>query len=150
MGSLYTSNEVITIISSIGILITAVGAVIVNVIIAARNSKKMDDNLKASMDISSQVNEVHTQTNSNLFTVRSELKIAIAEIEGMKEYIRDLKSERDKLVHTSTNLNSKSQREDAQVNEVLESIDENTENIDKNTKVLTTAVDKNTKSKEKK
>lgn len=131
---MYDSSEVLQIVGSIGILITALGAVIVNIIVAVRTGKKVDDSLKASQIISSQVQEVHTITNSNLSTVKSELAQAIGQLNEMKVFVNDLKNERDKLA-TITALNTPAPNSNStSESEVLDSIDKNTESTANNTR----------------
>jgi len=90
-------------VGSVGILITALGAVIVNIIVAVRTGKKLDTSLNNQKEISHQVAEVHTITNSNLSLVKAELVKATMQIDEMKTFIRDLKSERDKLALSTVN-----------------------------------------------
>jgi len=128
---MWDSTEVLNMVGSIGILVTALGAVIVNIIVAVRTGKKVDESISKSNVISHQVAEVHTLTNSNLSGVKAELNKAVMQIEEMKMFIRDLKSERDKLALT-TAINTEIAHPDR--TNVLASIDENTRNIDTNTK----------------
>lgn len=146
---MWDSDQVLAMVGSIGILITALGAVIVNIIVALRTGKKVDENVKAIESVSHQVQEVHTLTNSNLSAVKAELKQAVTQLDEMKTFVRDLKNERDKLaILTASNkigpVASHHIPSANDVREVLESIDKNTDNIDKNTKVLQTSIDKNT------
>jgi len=98
---MWDSTEVLNMVGSVGILVTALGAVIVNIIVAVRTGKKMDDSLVKSEAISHQVQEVHTLTNSNLSAVKAELNQAVAQLAEMKILVNDLKSERDKLAITA-------------------------------------------------
>lgn len=91
-----TSTEIIAII-------VALGAVIVNIIVAFRTGGKVDSiaqvtakSLVETTALQGQVREVHTLTNSNLSQVRSELQQGAAEIASLREVINDLKLERDK------------------------------------------------------
>ena len=120
-------------VGSVGILITAMGAVIVNIIVALRTGKKIDESLLKSEAISHQVQEVHTLTNSNLSAVKAELAQAVSQITEMRVLVADLKSERDKLA-TIAALNTELFHPPINQRKVLESIEKNTENIDTNTK----------------
>lgn len=62
-----------------------------------RAGRKLDGIFDKSTDISNQVQEVHTLTNSNLSLVKSELDKTTAQLAEMRLLVSDLKSERDKL-----------------------------------------------------
>lgn len=133
---MWDSTEVLNIVGSVGILVTAIGAVIVNIIVAMRTGKRVQESLDNQVKISNQVAEVHTITNSNLSAVKAELKQATMQIEEMKTFVRDLKGERDKLAvltaHTTKALPETTTKE----SEVLEEIEENTKNTDMNTRKI--------------
>lgn len=93
----YTATEVLTIVGALGVLLTAVGAVIVNIIVALRTSNKLDENVKEVKAVGAQVAEVHTLTNSGLAAVKAELAISAAKNDQLLEVISDLKQEREKL-----------------------------------------------------
>lgn len=133
-------------VGSIGILITAIGAVVVNIIVAMKTGKKVQESLDNQVAISNQVKEVHTITNSNLSAVKAELNQAVNQLSEMKVLVTDLKSERDKLatitaLHTPSPSQTPTVEIPHEMNEVFKSIDINTENIDKNTQVLKTRSD---------
>lgn len=84
-------------------IIVALGAVIVNIIVALRTGGKIDSisqvtarSLVETTALQGQVQQVHTLTNSNLSEVKADLKQSTAEIASLKESILDLKAERDK------------------------------------------------------
>lgn len=104
MSEGYSAAELITIIAALGVFVTGVGAVIVNIVVALRSSHKLatviekTDNLSGKVDVQSgKIEQVHTLTNSNLSAVKAELSSAVREIVSMKEVITDLKAERDKV-----------------------------------------------------
>ena len=96
MGT-YTSAELVTIVASLGVLITGVGAVIVNIIVALRTGHKVDVQGAKTDGLVAQVREVHTLTNSNLSAVKAELAISNALNAELRTLIVDLKGERGKL-----------------------------------------------------
>jgi len=109
----YSLSDVVTLIASIGVLVTALGAVIVNIIVAVRTGKKVEESLEVSKGISNRVEEVHTSTNSNLSAVKAELEKSNAALKEMTVLVADLKSERDKLATITalnTDLNHKEQK----------------------------------------
>lgn len=92
----FSSTEIVAII-------VAVGAVVVNIIVALRTGGKIESisqvtakSLVETGVLQGQVQQVHTLTNSNLSEVKADLKRSAAEIVSLKEAILDLKSERDK------------------------------------------------------
>lgn len=93
---LYTADELINIVGSIGIIITALGATIVNVIVALRTGKKVDEQGEKTDELVNQVAQVHTITNSNLAAITSELKKSNELNTQLQLVIDDLKIERDK------------------------------------------------------
>jgi len=125
---MYTAAEVLSMVGSIGILITALGAVVVNIIVAIRTSNKVDKTIKQNEDISNQVHGVHVLTNSNLSAVKNDLKVAVEQLSEMRILVTDLKSERDKLA-TLTAL-----RTEVPTPSKLDEIAVNTKAIDENTK----------------
>ena len=143
MAELYTPSQVLSIVGSIGVLITAIGAVIVNIIVALRTGKKVDAVQAQADNISHQVQEVHTITNSNLSAVKAELKTAVAQISEMRVLVADLKNERDKLatvvayktVPRSTDARTRLS-DNLEVTDALKSIDENTGTTADNTAQL--------------
>lgn len=92
----YTATEVLTFIAAGGVLITGVGAVIVNIIVALRQGTKLDAVSEKTDGISHQVQEVHTLTNSNLSAVKAELATATAQIQALRDLVQDLRNEREK------------------------------------------------------
>lgn len=109
MSEGYSAAELITIIAALGVFVTGVGAVIVNIVVALRSSHKLTtviektDNLSGKVDVQSgKIEQVHTLTNSNLSSVKAELSSAVKEIVSMKEVITDLKAERDKAATIQT------------------------------------------------
>lgn len=133
---MYDSDQVLQMVGSIGILITALGAVIVNIIVALRTGKKVDESILNQSKMSSQIHEVHTLTNSNLSLVKAELDKALMQIEEMKTFVRDLKGERDKLAITTAHASSSTVTTGHGTKEVLKSIDKNTEETAVNTKKI--------------
>lgn len=136
----YNSDQVLAMVGSIGVLITALGAVIVNIIVAMKTGKKVDESIKNQQVLSGQIAEVHTITNSNLSAVKAELKQATMQIEEMKTFVRNLTGERDKLAAITATAAGRvpHSREDKfpeqKVSETLDSIDKNTEETAINTK----------------
>lgn len=101
MSENYSASEMMAIIGGIGVVITAIGVAVVNVIVALRSSQKLATVIEKSDKLIGQVEQVHTLTNSNLSAVKAELSSAIKEIVSMKDVITDLKSERDKVAAAS-------------------------------------------------
>lgn len=97
MNSHYTAQEVITIITAIGILVAGLGAVVVNIIVALRTGNKIDTNIEQTAALRADVKEVHTITNTNFSKVQSELSTSNAINAELLVTIRDLKNEREKL-----------------------------------------------------
>lgn len=94
----YTSAEVLTIIAAVGVLVTAIGGVIVNVIGAVRIERKVaqgvavgDATLVETRNLIGKVEQVHTLTNSNLSAVKAELATATAQIVTLREMIQEMK-----------------------------------------------------------
>jgi Rad3-related DNA helicase len=96
MTPAYSAAEVLTFIAAIGVLLTGLGAVIVNIIVALKQGHKLEDVAHKAESISHQVQEVHTLTNSNLSAVKAELATATAQIVALRELVQDLKAEREK------------------------------------------------------
>lgn len=91
----FSATDVVTIFAALGVLITGVGAVIVNIIVAMRAGQKLEQSLVKTDALIGQVKEVHTLTNSNLSAVTSKLDTATGEIAALKSLVQDLKSERE-------------------------------------------------------
>lgn len=96
MNGTYSAAELLTIIAAIGVLVTGVGAVIVNVIVALKTGAKIDLSIKKTEGLSHQVQEVHTLTNSNLSALKAELATALAQITSLHDVVQDLRGERQK------------------------------------------------------
>lgn len=92
----YTAGEVLTFFAAAGVLITGVGAVVVNIIVALRTGTKLDTSLAKTDGLVAQVKEVHTLTNSNLTAVKSELATVVSQNKALHELVAELRSERDK------------------------------------------------------
>ena len=123
----YTAPEVLGIIAAVGVLITAVGAAVVNIIVALRTGQKIDIAAAKTDGLIHQVQEVHTLTNSNLSAVKAELAVANALNMELRTLIVDLKGERGKLA--ALTAASKTTAETA----LLGSIDTHTEETAINT-----------------
>jgi hypothetical protein len=78
------------------VLITALGGVIVNVIVALRTGRKLDDAAIKTSELQAQVAEVHHLTNSGLSAVKAELAESLTLNLQLRDIIADLKSEREK------------------------------------------------------
>lgn len=94
---MFSATEIIAII-------VALGAVIVNIIVALRTGGKIDSisqvtaqSLVETTALQGQVQQVHTLTNSNLSEVKADLRQSVAEISALKAVVLDLKTERDKI-----------------------------------------------------
>jgi len=129
----YTAPEILTFIAALGVLLTGLGAVIVNIIVAVRTGAKLDVTLSETKGLVSQVKEVHTLTNSNLSAVKAELAIAAAQIQALRDVIQDLKFERSKAalttaLHTTVNVPA-----EQAAGLTLEKIEINTEHTAQNT-----------------
>lgn len=92
----YSAADVVTIVASLGVLVTALGGIIVNVIVALRTTH-------AVKEVAKKVDTVHEATNSNLTAVKDELKAArvreehqAKQIADLVLLVSDLKAERDK------------------------------------------------------
>lgn len=129
----YTAPEILTFIAAIGVLVTGLGAVVVNIIVALRSGAKIDVALAETKGLVSQVKEVHTLTNSNLSAVKAELATAAAQIQALRDVIQDLKSERSKAalaaaLHTTVNVPA-----EQSASATLDKIEINTDETAKNT-----------------
>lgn len=93
----YTASEMVMVIGAFGVLIGGLGAIIVNIVVALKTTHKIDEGLKKTDGLASQVKEVHTLTNSNLSAVKAELALATAQIASLHEVVMDLKAEREKM-----------------------------------------------------
>ena len=111
----YTSSEVLTIVAALGVLVAAIGGVMVNIIMALKTDKKVSQGLAMSQQavfetarVGNKVDQVHVLANNNLQEVRSELAAANQklaslidtsgkQIAGLIETVSDLKSEREKV-----------------------------------------------------
>jgi hypothetical protein len=99
----YTSAEWLTIIAALGVLVTSIGGVLVNVFVSIRNGQKTEKvgvavaaNSVETQGLVGQVKEVHILANSTLSDVRKELATATAQITSLHDVVSDLKSERGK------------------------------------------------------
>ena len=135
----YTAGEVLTFFAAAGVLITGVGAVIVNIIVALRTGNKMETVLKQGVVIEGKVQEVHGLTNANLSLVKAELAKVTAQNTALHELVSDLRSERDKAAITTAALalppGSQPPARPARAADtiVLEKIEANTDATAKNT-----------------
>lgn len=135
----YTAGEVLTFFAAGGVLITGLGAVIVNIIVALKTGAKLDAAVADRAALSTKtdtlvakVEQVHVLTNSNLSAVKAELAAAAAQIHSLRELVTDLKSERNKadvahaLATPAPVRTQDSRTGDAPVVEVLGKIEVNT------------------------
>lgn len=90
----YSSDQLITIFAAAGVLLTALGAVIVNIIVALRTGQKTDALIQKTDSVTAKVDQVHTLTNSNLSAVKAELSNATIKIESLMQVVDDLKTQR--------------------------------------------------------
>ena len=92
----YTGPEILGFIAAAGVLVTALGAVIVNIIVALRTTTKIAAVEQKTDGLINQVHEVHTLTNSGLAAVKAELATANALNAELRGAVADLKAEREK------------------------------------------------------
>lgn len=104
VGQNYTAGEVVTFFAAGGVLITGLGAVIVNIIVALKSGNKLDDSLANDVALAGAVKEVHTLTNSNLSQVKAELSKVVSQNAALHELVAELRSERDKAAITAAAL----------------------------------------------
>lgn len=90
----FTAEQLLTIIGAIGVLVAALGAVIVNIIVALKTGQKADVLIHKTEEVANKVDQVHTLTNSNLSSVKAELTGTQNELKLLTQTIADLKSER--------------------------------------------------------
>lgn len=107
----YTVAEVLTILTALGVLLTAFGAVVVNIIVALRQSTKIEATAKAVDTVGVQVEQVHTAVNSNYAAVKAELSAAVAlnialtnQITELRALVQDLKNQREQAAIATATL----------------------------------------------
>lgn len=137
----YTAAEVLTFFTAAGVLITGVGAVIVNIIVALRTGTKLDTSIEQGKVLATRVDEVHTLTNSNLAQLKTELAKVLAQNAALQEMVNDLRAERDKGQVVAAALAVpqppvRNSRVTDQANQTLDRIEENTGAIANNTAPL--------------
>lgn len=97
----YTAGEVLLFFGAASGIIAAIGAVLVNVIVALRTGSKIDEGAKKTDGLIVAVEKVHEVTNAGLSavkaevaSVRAELATVIAVNVELRDIIADLKAER--------------------------------------------------------
>lgn len=128
---IYTASDIVTFIAAFGVLATGIGAVIVNIIVALKQGKKVDEVINAVAKVQSETAVITGHVNSAATEAKAKIAALEAKVEMMARTAADIKE----AVLLNTPAPSRSSRKDDI--EVLKNIESNTEAIDENTKVLT-------------
>lgn len=92
----YTLPEIAAIFAGIVTVIAAMGASVVNVVVALKQGTKIDAAAVKTDALAAKVEEVHNVTNSGLSAVKAELKTSNELNSQLREIITDLKAQRGK------------------------------------------------------
>lgn len=141
----YTATEIATFIAAIGVLITGIGAVIVNIIVALKQGRKSDEIIKAVAGVDTEAKIISGHVNSAASEAKAKITALEAKVEMMAKTATDIKE----AVLLNTPVPRQDQRKSDDAGEILEKIEINTAAIDENTKVLTDDVE-NLKAKDRK
>lgn len=127
----YTAIEIGTFVASLGILISGIGAVIVNIIVALKQGKKVDEVIVAVAKVQSEAEVIKGHVNSAATDSKNKIEALESKIEMMTKTATDIK---EALLLNTTPPSKTNSISD---NPHLEKIELNTASIDVNTKKTT-------------
>lgn len=85
MGESFTATEVAAFVAAIGVVITAIGAAIVNIIVALKQGRKLDDVKAESKIIAAHVNSAASASVTKIEALQAEIKNYAKQTADMKE-----------------------------------------------------------------
>ena len=91
MDKYYTATEIVTFIAAIGVLVTGVGAVIVNIIVALKQSKKTDELVVAVAKVDSKAEIIAGHVNSTATEAKAKIESLEDTIKMMNKTAADIK-----------------------------------------------------------
>lgn len=126
----YTATEIATFIAAIGVLITGIGAVVVNIIVALKQGKKTDEIITAVAKVDAETKVIAGHVNSAATASTSKIAALENKIEMMTKTASDIKE----ALLLNTMPPPPKTVESVPSELVLDKIESNTKSIDNNTK----------------
>lgn len=87
----YTAPEVLTIIAAIGVLVTGVGAAIVNIIVALRTGRQLEENTAITAEVSAKADVITGHVNSAATAAAAKIDALQQELQALRAHLSENK-----------------------------------------------------------
>lgn len=100
--TMYSATDILGFIAALGVLITALGAVIVNIVVALRQGKTLAAVKTETEGLVTQVKEVHSLTNSTNSRLQAALELKTQELASVRELMAQMERTAKEIAVTRT------------------------------------------------